>query len=104
LEPNIKTDNLQEKYTIYGKTGSHLGKNIPSQRPKRKKSQSEIPGLASSKPFPTRFSISHESLSGWIVVDQIRTIDKRRILRIEGSLSLSEIKTMKSIIRQTFVD
>jgi len=30
LELNIKTDNFREKYTIYVKTGSRLGKNIPS--------------------------------------------------------------------------
>jgi mRNA interferase MazF len=63
-----------------------------------------VPLTSTSKPYPTRFSISHDILSGWIAIDQIRTIDKTRIIRIEGSLSASEIKTLKSIIRQTFVD
>ena len=62
------------------------------------------PITSTSKPYPTRFSITHESISGWIAVDQIRTIDKTRIIRIEGSLIASEIKVLKSIIRQAFVD
>ncbi|MFA5814025.1 MAG: type II toxin-antitoxin system PemK/MazF family toxin [Bacteroidales bacterium] len=62
------------------------------------------PLTTTSKPYPTRIRISHENTTGWIAVDQIRTIDKSRIIRIEGMLSSSEIKTLKSIIRQTFVD
>lgn len=63
-----------------------------------------VPLTSVSKPYPTRFNISHNKISGWIAVDQIRTIDKSRIIRIEGSLTSSEIKILKSIIRQTFVD
>ncbi|MFH0760125.1 MAG: type II toxin-antitoxin system PemK/MazF family toxin [Bacteroidota bacterium] len=63
-----------------------------------------VPLTSTSKPYPTRFSIIKGNISGWIAIDQIRTIDKTRIIRIEGTLSSSEIKTLKSIIRQSFVD
>ncbi|MCX6226941.1 MAG: type II toxin-antitoxin system PemK/MazF family toxin [Bacteroidia bacterium] len=62
------------------------------------------PITSTSKPYPTRFRVNHENMSGWIAVDQIRTIDKTRIIGTNGFLNPSEIKTLKSIIRQTFVD
>jgi mRNA interferase MazF len=40
----------------------------------------------------------------WIVIDQIRTIDKRRIIKIMERLTLPEIKEVKSVIRETYVD
>ena len=39
-----------------------------------------------------------------IVVDQIRTIDKQRIIKISGRLSKPEIKELKAVIKETFVD
>jgi len=41
---------------------------------------------------------------GWIVIDQVRTIDKQRIIKILGRLSKPEIKELKLIIKETFVD
>jgi mRNA interferase MazF len=39
-----------------------------------------------------------------IVIDQIRTVDKARILKVLGKLTKSEIKACKEVIRETFVD
>jgi len=39
-----------------------------------------------------------------IAIDQIRTIDKSRILKTFDKLSKSEIQKCKEIIRETFVD
>ncbi len=39
-----------------------------------------------------------------IVVDQIRTIDKQHIIKISGRLSKPEIKELKAVIKETFVD
>ncbi len=41
---------------------------------------------------------------GWVAIDQIRTIDKQRIIKVLGSLSISEINEVKSVIKETFVD
>jgi len=62
------------------------------------------PITSTSKPYPTRLSINHDNTSGWIAIDQIRTIDKIRISSTIGTLDSSEIKSLKSILRQTFVD
>jgi len=63
-----------------------------------------VPLTSVSKPYPTRININHPNVSGWIATDQIRTIDRSRIIQTVDSLSPSEIKTLKSILRQTFVD
>ncbi len=62
------------------------------------------PMTTSSKIYPTRIEIKHNHKIGWIVVDQIRTIDKQRILKILGKLTQSEIKGLKLVIKETFVD
>lgn len=62
------------------------------------------PMTTSSKSYPTRVEIKHDKKIGWIVLDQIRTIDKKRIIRPLGRLSKPEIKEVKSIIMETFVD
>ena len=62
------------------------------------------PMTTKSKKYPTRSKIKHEKKTGWIVLDQIRTIDKKRVLKVLGSASKSEIRKIKEIIKETFVD
>jgi len=62
------------------------------------------PMTTSSKNYPTRIEIKHDTKIGWIVLDQIRTIDKKRIIKILGRLSNPEQKEVKLIIKETFVD
>ena len=62
------------------------------------------PLTSTSKNYPTRVKITHNEKTSWIVVDQIRTIDKRRVVKTLGELSKSEIKTLKSVIKETLVD
>ena len=62
------------------------------------------PMTTSSKNYPTRVEIKHDNKIGWIVLDQIRTIDKQRILKDLGKLSRPEIKEVKAILKETFVD
>jgi mRNA interferase MazF len=62
------------------------------------------PITSTSKSYPTRIEISGKTTKGWIVIDQIRTIDRRRILRIVGKLSEKEILEVKSVMKETFVD
>ncbi len=62
------------------------------------------PMTTTSRKYPTRIEVKHDRKIGWIVVDQIRTIDKQRIIRILGRLSQPEIKELKSAIKETFVD
>ena len=62
------------------------------------------PMTTSSKNYPTRIEVKHNSKIGWIVLDQIRTIDKQRIIKELGRLSIPEIKEVKAIIKETYVD
>lgn len=62
------------------------------------------PLTTTSKKYPTRIEIKHDNKIGWIVIDQIRTIDKQRILKVIGRLSKPEIKEVKSVLKETFVD
>ncbi|WP_339712276.1 type II toxin-antitoxin system PemK/MazF family toxin [Cyclobacterium amurskyense] len=62
------------------------------------------PMTTSSKNYPTRIEVKHDNKIGWIVLDQIRTVEKGRIVRPLGRLSKPEIKELKAIIKETFVD
>jgi len=62
------------------------------------------PMTTQSKNYPTRVEVKHHEKTGWVVIDQIRTIDKQRVLKLLGKLSDKEIITIKNIIRETFVE
>jgi mRNA interferase MazF len=62
------------------------------------------PVTSSAKPYPTRIEITHQTVSGWIVLDQIRTIDRVRVIKRLGTLSEKEIRKTKNIIKEIFVD
>ena len=62
------------------------------------------PMTTSSKNYPTRVEVRHDSKIGWIVLDQIRTIDKQRIIKDLGRLAKSEINELKSVLKETYID
>ena len=62
------------------------------------------PMTTSSKNYPTRIEIKHDNKIGWIVLDQIRTIDKQRIIKDLGRLTKSEIKDLKSVLKEIYID
>lgn len=62
------------------------------------------PMTTSSKSYPTRIEIKHKGKIGWIVIDQIRTVDKQRIIKVLGRMTKPEIKEVKLIIKETFVE
>ena len=62
------------------------------------------PLTTSSKNYPTRIEVKHDNKMGWIVLDQIRTIDKQRILKDLGKLSKPEVKEVKAVMKEIFVD
>jgi mRNA interferase MazF len=62
------------------------------------------PMTASQKDYPTRVSVRHNGIGGNIAMDQIRTIDKKRIVRAFEILSPSEISDCKAVLKETFVD
>jgi len=63
-----------------------------------------VPMTTNLKPYPTRVAVNHNFKKGMIAIDQIRTIDKKRIVKIFKMLSKIEIKNCKEVIKETFVD
>ncbi len=61
------------------------------------------PMTTAARDYPTRVKVKHENKTGWVVIDQIRTIDKQRIIKQLGRLSEPEIKEIKLVIDETFV-
>ena len=62
------------------------------------------PMTTSSKKYPTRVQIKHDNKIGWIVLDQIRTIDTQRIIKVFGELQDIEIQEVKSVLKETYID
>ena len=62
------------------------------------------PMTSSSKTYPTRIEINHDKKKGWIVLDQIRTVDRQRIIKVLGNLTEKEIRKVKEVLKETFVD
>ena len=54
--------------------------------------------------YPTRVLVEHNQQQGMVVLDQIRTVDKRRIIKVLDKLTSTEIKTLKKILKETYVD
>ncbi|WP_088655877.1 type II toxin-antitoxin system PemK/MazF family toxin [Geofilum rhodophaeum] len=57
-----------------------------------------------SKKYPTRIEVKYNSKKGWMVLDQIRTVDKQRIFKVLASLTEKEIEKVKNIIKELLVD
>jgi len=62
------------------------------------------PMTTSSKNYPTRVEIKHDNKIGWVVLDQVRTIDKQRIIMGLGKLSRPDMMKVKSLIKEMYVD
>ncbi len=62
------------------------------------------PMTTKSSTYPTRVKVKHNNQTGWVVIDQIRTIDKIRIIKNLGQLNSSEAAACKRVIKETFFD
>src|SRR5574338_45608 len=60
------------------------------------------PMTSSSKPYPTRVEVKHKVTKGWIAIDQIRTIDRARIVKRFEALNDKETEKVKNVIREAF--
>ena len=62
------------------------------------------PMTTKSHEYPTRIPVRFDKKSGWIVLDQIRTVDKSRLVKRLGRISDKEIAAVKDVIKQMLVD
>jgi mRNA interferase MazF len=58
----------------------------------------------SSKPYPTRIQLKLSKTKGWITLDQIRTVDRQRIVKKLELLTVEHIINIKTVLRETYVD
>ncbi len=62
------------------------------------------PMTTNLKKYPTRVSVKHKGKKGMIAIDQIRTVEKIRIIRVFERLTKSEIEKCIGVLKETFVD
>lgn len=62
------------------------------------------PMTTKSRIYPTRIKIEFDKKIGWIVLDQIRAIDKIRLKEKSGHLKETEILKVKNILKEMLVD
>ena len=61
------------------------------------------PMTSNSKSYPTRVPVKHNKTKGWVVLDQIRTINRQRIMKILDNLTEKEINEIKTVMHETYV-
>jgi mRNA interferase MazF len=105
---------MKQYQIVIGNLDPTIGSEIKKTRPCVIVSPDELnrhlhlvtvcPITSPSKKYPTREKIIFNRKVSWIVVDQIRTIDKLRIIELSGQLGVDTILKLKAIIKETFVD
>ena len=62
------------------------------------------PMTTKSHAYPTRIPLTFQGKKGWIVLDQIRTVDKKRVVKKLGKISPNKIVEVKKIINEMLVE
>jgi len=62
------------------------------------------PMTSTIKKYPTRVSLEFLGKKGEVVLDQIKTIDKKRIIKKMGKIRNETIKSIKEGIKEMLVD
>ena len=62
------------------------------------------PMTTKSHNYPTRVKVTFEKKTGWIVLDQIRALDRRRLVKRLGRVSDDTIIKIKAVIKEMLVD
>lgn len=62
------------------------------------------PMTSKSHSYPTRVPIKFMGKNGWTVLDQLRTVDKKRLIKKFGRLDQKTTDKIKSVIKEMLVD
>lgn len=54
--------------------------------------------------YPTRIPLKFTGKEAWIVLDQLRTVDKKRLIKKLGEIDQKIINQVKPIIKEMLVD
>lgn len=61
------------------------------------------PMTSKQKHYKSRVGVSFQNKEGEIMLDQIRTVDKKRLISKLGALSNRELKAVLSVLQEMFV-
>jgi mRNA interferase MazF len=62
------------------------------------------PMTTQSRSYPTRIPLKFTGKEAWIVLDQLRTVDRKRLIEKLGKIDQKTINQVKSIIKEMLVD
>ncbi|HCQ22581.1 MAG: type II toxin-antitoxin system PemK/MazF family toxin [Aphanizomenon sp.] len=62
------------------------------------------PMTTKGQPYPTRVTCQFQGKEGQIVLDQIRTIDKIRLVKLLGQITTEEQKAVLDILAEIFAE
>jgi mRNA interferase MazF len=62
------------------------------------------PMTTKSRNYPTRVNVIFENKNGWIVLDQLRTIDKIRLIKRLEIINFDIVNTVKMTLKEMLVD
>ena len=62
------------------------------------------PMTTRSRPYPTRVEANFKRKKGWIILDQIRAIDKQRLIQKLGTISKPVTVNVKSVLAEMLVE
>ncbi len=89
-----------------------VGSEIPKTRPCLVVSPGEMNGhlrtvivapmTTSGRPYPTRVGVTFQSKRGQVVLDQIRAVDRERLIPKLGSVSAKTARTVSAVLVEMF--
>lgn len=62
------------------------------------------PMTTQSRTYPTRVSVTFNRKNGWIVLDQISTVDKRRLVKSLGKIGEPVILNVKTTLSEMLIE
>ena len=62
------------------------------------------PMTLKSRPYPTRVHVKFRGKDGWVVLDQIRTVDRKRLVKKLGKIDHNAVNNIKAVIKEMLVD
>jgi len=62
------------------------------------------PMTTKSRAYPTRVEVTFQRKNGWIVLDQIRTVDKKRLVKKLGSITRPTILNVKTTLSEMLIE
>ena len=76
----------------------------PNEMNRHIKTVMVAPMTTKSHPYPTRVALTFQRKQGWIVLDQIRTVEAKRLHKRLGGIADETARKVKSVISEMLVE